>query len=86
MICKIAQGVIAGVDAGIQLTAQQCIEIRRQAIVDDYYYQAIDWMETAINKIRLQNDTTASLVEAETQLETAKKVVRSHFILNSNHE
>ena len=76
-VFKIAQGVLAGVHTGIKLSAKQCIEIGHQAMFDEYFYQAVEWMETALTKIRLQNDTTTSLAEAEIQFETAKKVVRS---------
>ena len=66
---------MSGVDTGIILTAKQCIEMGRHAIDKDYYYQAINWMETAIVKITSENDTTTSLADAEVQLETAIKVV-----------
>ena len=66
---------MAGVDSGIILTAKQCIEIGSQAIKEDHYYQAVNWMEAALAKIRCQNDTSASLTEAESEFERAKKVV-----------
>ena len=72
---KIARGVMAGVETGVELSAKQCLEIGRQAIANEYYYQAVNWAETALAKVRLQNDTTASLTEAEIQFETARKVV-----------
>ena len=74
--------MIAGGDAGIQLSAKECIEIGRQAIAEDYFYQAIDWMGTAVEKVRLQNDNTTSLTEAEIQLETAKKVVCAPLLVS----
>ena len=67
---------MAGVDTGITLSAKHCIEIGRQAIAEGYYYQAVDWMETALVKTRLQRDTTASPTEAKIQFQMAKKVVR----------
>ena len=66
---------MAGVDTRITLSAIQCIELGIHAISKDYYYQAINWMEAAVSKIASENDTTASLTEAEIQLETVKKVV-----------
>ena len=67
------------------LSAKQCLEIGRQAVVDDYFYQAVEWMEAALTKIRTQNDQTATLAEAEIQFETAKKVASLPLILNSNN-
>ena len=66
---------MAGVNTGIILSAKQCIEIGLLAITENYYYQAVNWMETALARVRLQNDCTASLLEAEIQFESAKKVV-----------
>ena len=66
---------MAGVDTGITLSAKQCIEIGRHAITEEYYYQAVNWMQTALAWIRLRNDSTASLSEAETEFERARKVV-----------
>ena len=66
---------MAGSDTGIILTAKQCIEIGRHAIVKNYYYQAVNWMETARDKVTSENDVTASLTDAVEQLETAKIVV-----------
>ena len=66
---------MAGVDKGIKLSAKQCIEIGLQAMTEKHYYQAVNWMETAIDRIRLHNDSTESLNEAEIQFERAKKVV-----------
>ena len=66
---------MAGVDTGITLSAKQCIEIGRQAISEKRYYQAVSWMETALARLRLHNDRTASLTEAEIEFERAKKVV-----------
>ena len=74
-VFKIARGAMAGIDAGVVLSAKQCIEIGHQAIAQDYHYQAVEWIGTALTKIRHQNDTTASLTGAEIQFETAKKVV-----------
>ena len=71
---------MAGTDFGINLSAKHCIEIGRRAIVDGNYYQAVDWMGTALAKVRLQNDTTATLTEAEIEFETAVKVVRPLFV------
>ena len=75
-VFNVARGIVAGIDTGITLSAKQCIEIGSHAIAKDYFYQAINWMETAVAKITSENDRTASLTEAEIQLETAKKVVR----------
>ena len=84
-VCKIVRGVIASVDTGVALSARHCIEIGHQAMVEGYYYQAINWMETAIAKIRLQNDTTSSLAEAEIQFKIAKmQVTTRRFIPNHN--
>ena len=66
---------MAGIDTGIGLSAKQCIEIGRQAIKLKHYYQAVNWMQTAVDKIRLRNDTTTSLTEAEIELGRAKKEV-----------
>ena len=66
---------MAGVDTGINLSAKQCVEMGSHAMGKEYYYQAITWMEAAVSKIASENDTTASLTEAEIQLETAKEVV-----------
>ena len=63
-------------DTGITLSAKQCIVIGSHAISTDYYYQAIDWMETALAKVTYENDTTVTLVCAKEQLDTSKKVVR----------
>ena len=76
LFSQIAKGNIAGMDAGILLTARQCIEIGIQAMARKFCYQAIDWMEAAVKRITADFDTTASLEEAQVQLETAKKVVR----------
>ena len=57
------------------MSAKQCIEIGSQAIYREFYYQAVNWMETALAKIQLQNDTSASMTEAESEFERAKKVV-----------
>ena len=66
---------MAGIDTGIILSAEQCIELGSHAIFNHYYYQSIDWMETAVAKVASENDTTVSLTMAEVQLETAKEVV-----------
>ena len=66
---------MAGVDTGITLSAKQCIEIGRQAITEERYYQAVSWMETALARTRFHTDTTASLNEAEIEFERAKQVV-----------
>ena len=73
---EIAQGFVAGIDTGIVLTAKQCIEIGHLAIATDYYYQAIDWMATAVHKVISEADVTVSLAQAQMELETAKIVVR----------
>ena len=62
-------------DTGIVLSAKQCLEIGQEAVSRGYYYQAVDWMETVLNKISSENDTTADLEEAQIELDTAKKVV-----------
>ena len=72
---QISEGDVAGVDAGIILTAKQCIEIGHHAIAKGYYYQAITWMTSALNKIITKGDTTVDLKEAEVELKTAKKIV-----------
>ena len=66
---------MAGMDTGIVLSAKQCLEIGQEAVSRGYYYQAVDWMETVLNKISSENDTTADLEEAQIELDTAKKVV-----------
>ena len=64
-------------DTGLVLSANQCLEIGQEAVTRGYYYQAIGWMETAVNKITSENDTTMDLKETEIELDTAKKVVSS---------
>ena len=70
-----AQGIVAGTDAGIVLSAKQCIEFGIQAMAKGFYYQAIDWMQTAGKKVTSEADVTVDLEEAKIELETAKKVV-----------
>ena len=65
---------MAGMDTEIHLSAEQCIEIGIQAIGRGRCYQAIDWMETAVNKVKSKGDATVSLEEAQMQLKTAEKV------------
>ena len=67
---------MAGIDTGITLSAKQCIEIGLQSIAEKDYYLAASWMETALATIRLHNDSTTSLHEAEIEFERAKKLVR----------
>lgn len=76
---QIAEGMVAGLDAGIVLSAKQCVALGHHAIAKDFYYQAIDWMATAVNKVMAQADITVDLKEAEAELETAKQVVSQLF-------
>ena len=66
---------MAGFDTGVVLSARQCLEIGHHAMDKDRFYQAINWMETGLIKIRAENDSSASLEVAKELLETAKKVV-----------
>ena len=72
---QISRGFLAGVDVGIVLSAKQCVEIGQEALAKGFYYQAIDWIQTALNKITTENDTTADLAETKTELRIAQKVV-----------
>lgn len=72
---QIAEGLVAGVYNGIVLSARQCIEIGHHAIARGFYYQAINWMSTAVDKVTTKGDATVDLQEAEIELETAKKAV-----------
>ena len=72
---QISRGVLAGRDAGLILSAKQCIEIGIQAIGRGFFYQAIEWMQTAVDKILYEEDVSVELQEAEMQLETSKIVV-----------
>ena len=66
---------MSDIDTGIVLSAKQCMEMGQQAIIKGHFYQAIEWMQTALAKVLLQNCTTLSSTEADIQLQTAKKVV-----------
>ena len=78
---EIAEGILAGVDNGIVLSAGQCIEIGHHAIARGFYYQAIDWMAVAVTKATTKGDSTfVGLKEAQVELETAKKTVRQCFV------
>ena len=68
-------------DAGIILSAKQCIEFGLQSLATGFYYQAIDWMQTAVKKVTSQADVTADLEESRIQLETTKKLVGSYAFL-----
>ena len=52
------------------------MEFGIQAMAKGFYYQCIDWMETAVKKATSKADVTVDLEEAKLQLEKAKKVVR----------
>ena len=66
---------MAGTDAGIVLTAEQCIQIGDLALASQFYYQAVEWMETAIHKITFEGDASATLETAKKGLETVKNMV-----------
>ena len=78
-LSQIARGSVAGRETGIRLSAKQCIEIGNKALADGYYYQAIDWMQTAVNKSSFQGDSTVDFSEAQIELETARKTVEDPF-------
>ena len=67
--------IVADGDNGVVVSARQCIEIGHHAIARGFYYQAIDWMGVAVNKITAKGDTTVELKAAQVELETAKKAV-----------
>ena len=67
--------MMAGIDAGIVLSAKQCIEIGQEALHRSHYYLAIEWMETALNKVNSSADNTADLDEAVVELHHAKRRV-----------
>ena len=66
---------MAGIDAGIILSAIQCIDFGNQAMRSDYHYQAVEWMETAVQKVKFERDTSTTLEKAAAGLETAKNMV-----------
>ena len=71
-----AEGTVAGTNAEIILSARQCTEIGIHAVATNFFYQAVQWLDTAINKIIAQGDTGGVLLEeAQTQLEIAKMAV-----------
>ena len=71
----IAKGLMGGTDAGIILTAEECIQIGHHSINSAYYYQAIEWMETAVHKITYEADSSATLENAKKGLESAVNMV-----------
>ena len=71
------RGIVAGIDTGIRLTAQQSMEIGNRAIAMEYYYQAVSWMEAAYADVVSHADNSTNLAEALEQLETAKLVVQN---------
>ena len=66
---------MAGTDAGIILTAEQCIQIGDHALASQFYYQAVEWMETAMHKITHEADASATLEIAKKGLGTVKNLV-----------
>ena len=66
---------MAGTDAGIVLTAEECIQIGDHALASRFYYQAVDWLETAVQKITYEGDVSTTLENAKDLLETAKNMV-----------
>ena len=66
---------MAGTDAGIVLTAEQCIQIGDHALASGLFYQAVEWMETAVQMITYAGDVSATLKNAKKGLETVKNLV-----------
>ena len=62
---------MAGTDAGIVLTAEECIQIGHHAVASANYYQAVEWIETAVHKITYERDSSAILENAQKGLRTA---------------
>ena len=68
---------------GIQLSAQQCLEFGRLAIMQEFYYIGVEWMETAVAKAVSDCRPEADLSAFQMELEMAKKAVSScHFDVN----
>ena len=78
----LAKGLMGGTDAGIILTAEECIQIGHHAVNSAYYYQAVEWMETAVHKITYEADSSATLENARKGLESAVNKVLNSTLYN----
>ena len=58
------------------MTAEQCIQIADHALANSHNYQAVEWGETALQKIQEEDDTTATMETAVKSLESFKNLVR----------
>ena len=60
---------------GIQLSAQQCFELGREAVLQTFYTSGVEWMETAVAKAASEGRPTAELSAVQMELDMAKKAV-----------
>lgn len=60
---------------GIQLSAQQCLEFGREAVLQTFYTSGVEWMETAVSKAASEGRPAAALRAVQMELEMAKKAV-----------
>lgn len=72
---QLARGIVAGTDVGITLSVEQCTEIGVHARVSGYYYQAMDWLNAAMNKIIIESGTRRNLEDVQEEFEFAKLAV-----------
>ena len=74
---QIAAGWVACKNTGVSLSAMQCFAIATYAQQLGHFYMAVDWMETALEKIRRQNDTSMEEYTAAILLHASKQLVRT---------
>ena len=72
---QIAKGIVDGTDAGIILSAEQCTQIGIHARVSGLYYQSMDWLSTAMEKVLIEGDMAGNLEDIREEFEFAEMAV-----------